>query len=72
MDRTGAALGIDVTIRRLPTEVTQAEALAAVAELNKQPHVDAVMVEIPVPTGLNCDELFSKVIFLLGLLPHNP
>ena len=80
MDKTGAALGVDVTIKRLPSEATQTEALAAVSELNRRPNVDAVMVELPVPASLNYDELLSQVtqyddplccllLLLLVLLP---
>ena len=39
--------------RRLPVTTTQEELLAAIAELNRDPAVDAFLVQLPLPAGLD-------------------
>jgi methylenetetrahydrofolate dehydrogenase (NADP+)/methenyltetrahydrofolate cyclohydrolase len=41
--------GIDATDLRLPVEISEAELLAKVAELDDDPAVDAILVQLPLP-----------------------
>jgi len=41
--------GIDATDLRLPAEISEAELLAKVAELDNDPGVDAILVQLPLP-----------------------
>ncbi len=50
-----AALGISSRDVRLPATATQDEVLAAVAELNADPAVDAFILQYPFPAGLDYD-----------------
>jgi methylenetetrahydrofolate dehydrogenase (NADP+)/methenyltetrahydrofolate cyclohydrolase len=46
-------IGIRSTIRRLPAEVSEAELLAVVAELNQDPEVDGFIVQLPLPAHIS-------------------
>lgn len=48
-----AELGMHSVDRRLPADATQDQVLAAVAELNADPSVDAFIVQYPFPAGLD-------------------
>jgi methylenetetrahydrofolate dehydrogenase (NADP+)/methenyltetrahydrofolate cyclohydrolase len=45
--------GIDATDLRLPAETTEEELLAKVAELDADPQVDAVLVQLPLPDHID-------------------
>mmetsp|Transcript_11523 Transcript_11523/g.29070 ORF Transcript_11523/g.29070 Transcript_11523/m.29070 type:complete len:715 (-) Transcript_11523:23-2167(-) len=61
MDVAGEAVGVDVQLHRLDATAGQEDALAAVAELNGLPDVDAIMVEMPLPEGVTYDALVEAV-----------
>jgi methylenetetrahydrofolate dehydrogenase (NADP+) / methenyltetrahydrofolate cyclohydrolase len=46
-------IGIQSTIRRLPAEVSEADLLAVVAELNHDPEVDGFIVQLPLPAHIS-------------------
>ncbi len=46
-------IGIQSTIRRLPAEVSEADLLAVVAELNQDPEVDGFIVQLPLPAHIS-------------------
>lgn len=48
-----AEVGIASYHRRLPADATQADVHAAIAELNDDPQVDAFLVQLPLPAGLD-------------------
>jgi methylenetetrahydrofolate dehydrogenase (NADP+)/methenyltetrahydrofolate cyclohydrolase len=45
--------GIDATDLRLPAETTEADLLAKVAELDDDPEVDAILVQLPLPKHID-------------------
>jgi methylenetetrahydrofolate dehydrogenase (NADP+)/methenyltetrahydrofolate cyclohydrolase len=45
--------GIDATDLRLPAETTEADLLARVAELDADPEVDAILVQLPLPDQID-------------------
>jgi methylenetetrahydrofolate dehydrogenase (NADP+)/methenyltetrahydrofolate cyclohydrolase len=45
--------GIDATDLRLPAETSEAELLAKVAELDRDPGVDAILVQLPLPSHVD-------------------
>jgi methylenetetrahydrofolate dehydrogenase (NADP+) / methenyltetrahydrofolate cyclohydrolase len=47
------AAGMHSVTRRLPAETTQAELLAVVDELNRDPAIHGVLVQLPLPKGLD-------------------
>jgi len=60
--KAAIAAGIDATDLRLPDETTEAELLAKVEELDADPKVDAILVQLPLPKQI--DE--AKVIRALA------
>ena len=60
--KAAVAAGIDATDLRLPEETTEAELLAKVEELDADPQVDAILVQLPLPKQI--DE--AKVIRALA------
>jgi methylenetetrahydrofolate dehydrogenase (NADP+)/methenyltetrahydrofolate cyclohydrolase len=51
--KAAVAAGIDATDLRLPATTTQDELLAKVAELNADDAVDALLVQLPLPDGID-------------------
>ena len=60
--KAAVAAGIDATDLRLPEETSEAELLAKVEELDADPDVDAILVQLPLPKQI--DE--AKVIRALA------
>ena len=46
---------------RLPATASQAEVLAAVAKLNADPSVDAILVQLPLPRHLDAEAVIAAV-----------
>jgi methylenetetrahydrofolate dehydrogenase (NADP+)/methenyltetrahydrofolate cyclohydrolase len=59
--RDCGAIGMTSVDRRLPTTATQAEVEAVIDELNRDPSVDAFIVQYPFPPGLDYDAAILKV-----------
>lgn len=51
-DRAAAQAGLDARTIRLPEEVAEAELLAVIAQLNADPAVDGILVQLPLPPGI--------------------
>ena len=51
--KAAVAAGIDATDLRLPEETTEAELLAKVEELDADPEVDAILVQLPLPKQID-------------------
>jgi methylenetetrahydrofolate dehydrogenase (NADP+)/methenyltetrahydrofolate cyclohydrolase len=51
--KAAIAAGIDATDLRLPEETTEAELLARVEELDADPEVDAILVQLPLPKQID-------------------
>ena len=60
--KAAVAAGIDATDLRLPEETSEADLLAKVEELDADPEVDAILVQLPLPKQI--DE--AKVIRALA------
>ena len=52
-DKAASAAGITVQTRKLPAETTQAELEAVVLELNEDAAVHGILVQLPLPKGLD-------------------
>src|SRR6478752_3343485 len=53
--------GFDATDLRLPTETTQQELLDELAELNESDDVDAILVQLPLPSHLDEEQVIRAV-----------
>ena len=54
-------LGFHAEVRRLPTDVSEAEVLAAVAELNGRGEIDGILVQLPLPSHVNTLRVMAAV-----------
>jgi methylenetetrahydrofolate dehydrogenase (NADP+)/methenyltetrahydrofolate cyclohydrolase len=59
--RAAAASGIDARRRSLPASARQGEVLDAVAELNADPAVHGIIVQLPLPAGLDPVEVQEAI-----------
>ncbi|MBN8967160.1 MAG: bifunctional methylenetetrahydrofolate dehydrogenase/methenyltetrahydrofolate cyclohydrolase FolD [Rhizobiales bacterium] len=46
---------------KLPTDVSQAELLALIAKLNRDPVVHGILVQLPLPVGLNTESVINAI-----------
>ncbi|QDS89435.1 Tetrahydrofolate dehydrogenase/cyclohydrolase [Rosistilla oblonga] len=53
--------GIDSQLHRLDASTSQAELIAVVERLNNDPHVDGILVQLPLPAGLDEREVLDVV-----------
>ncbi|MCS6987181.1 MAG: bifunctional methylenetetrahydrofolate dehydrogenase/methenyltetrahydrofolate cyclohydrolase FolD [Sphingomonadaceae bacterium] len=54
-------VGIRSLEHRLPADVTQGRLLALVAELNANPEVDGILVQLPLPPGCDAREVVAAI-----------
>ena len=54
-------IGIRSTMHVLPATVTQQELLGLIDTLNNDPSVHGILVQLPLPAGLNSDEILTKI-----------
>lgn len=69
-----AELGIEASLLRLPTSITEAELLAEIAQLNTDPAVDGFFVQFPLPQGLSEARIAAAIApgkDIDGLHPEN-
>lgn len=59
--RAAARVGIAARHVHLPAHITQADALAAIHQLNEDDSVDGIIIQLPVPEGLDRDELLYQI-----------
>lgn len=52
---------VDVRDHKLPATTTQAELMALVAALNRDPVVDGILVQLPLPKGLDSDAVIRAI-----------
>jgi methylenetetrahydrofolate dehydrogenase (NADP+)/methenyltetrahydrofolate cyclohydrolase len=72
--RASAEIGIDGRTLRLPATITQADLRAEVERLNADPTVHGIIVQMPLPEGLDGDAATSAVLpakDVDGLHPQN-
>jgi methylenetetrahydrofolate dehydrogenase (NADP+)/methenyltetrahydrofolate cyclohydrolase len=53
--------GVDVRDHKLPATTSQAELLALVDELNKDPNVDGILVQMPLPPQIDSDVIIRAL-----------
>ena len=56
-----AEVGIWTFDHRLPVTTTQAELLALVERLNREPEVDGILVQLPLPAGLDARQVLLAI-----------
>ncbi|WP_149538214.1 bifunctional methylenetetrahydrofolate dehydrogenase/methenyltetrahydrofolate cyclohydrolase FolD [Siccirubricoccus phaeus] len=60
-DRAAAAAGFDSATLHLPPTATEAELLAVIAELNADPAVDGILVQLPLPPQIRAEAAIAAV-----------
>ena len=68
------AAGMTSFEHRLPADVSQGDLLALVAKLNRDPAVHGILVQLPLPKGLNTEAVIGAIDpakDVDGLHPHN-
>jgi methylenetetrahydrofolate dehydrogenase (NADP+)/methenyltetrahydrofolate cyclohydrolase len=60
-DRAAQSVGIAARTIRLPATAQQAELLAVVAQLNADPDVDGILVQLPLPKGLDTQAVIRTI-----------
>ena len=60
-DRAATQAGIDVRTIRLPAETTQAGLLTRIAELNADPAVDGILVQLPLPSHIDSAAVVNAI-----------
>ncbi len=55
------AVGMRSFERRLPEQTTEQELLSVVAELNADPQVDGILVQLPLPVAINADRVIEAI-----------
>ena len=59
--KLGARLGIDVRVERFPATVGTPELLAAVAGWNRDRFVHGILVELPLPSAVNKEQVLAAI-----------
>lgn len=59
--RSSIEAGIESFAHDLPASTSEAEILALVASLNLDPRVDGILVQLPLPKGVNADRVMDAV-----------
>ncbi len=60
-ERTAKKLGIETFDHRIPEDIPQADLLALIKSLNADPKVDGILIQLPLPSGLNEQEALRTV-----------
>lgn len=60
-EKAALEVGMEGKVHRLPASVTQAALLGLVAELNRDPNVDGILVQLPLPAGLDAQAIVQSV-----------
>ena len=60
-ERTAKKLGIETFDHRIPEDIPQADLLALIKSLNADPKVDGILIQLPLPSGLNEQEALRSV-----------
>jgi methylenetetrahydrofolate dehydrogenase (NADP+)/methenyltetrahydrofolate cyclohydrolase len=58
---TGKSIGIGGNIHHLPKTATETEIIDLINKLNNDPNITAVMVQLPLPDGLNTDKIINTI-----------
>ncbi len=60
-EKLARACGFYTEEIRLPSTVSPSEALEAIQSFNKNPQIDGILLQLPLPAGLNQDELLDAI-----------
>jgi methylenetetrahydrofolate dehydrogenase (NADP+)/methenyltetrahydrofolate cyclohydrolase len=60
-EKTSAGVGMRGLVHRLPGDTTQADLMAKVAELNADRTVDGILVQLPLPKGLDSQAVVHAI-----------
>jgi methylenetetrahydrofolate dehydrogenase (NADP+)/methenyltetrahydrofolate cyclohydrolase len=60
-DRAAQSVGIEARTIRLPAATGQAELMAVVAGLNADPGIDGILVQLPLPSGLDTQAVIQSI-----------
>lgn len=60
-ERMASELGITAVVERYPETVSQAEMMSRLAELNDDPSVDGILVQLPLPAHLDTNVILRTV-----------
>lgn len=55
------AAGFDSILHRLPEETTQDELLSLVEEMNNDPRIDGILVQLPLPRHMDSDSIIAAI-----------
>lgn len=61
-EKVAAELGMHATLHRLPVTTTQGELEALVDQLNADPAIHGILIQSPLPAGLQIKPLFQRVL----------
>jgi methylenetetrahydrofolate dehydrogenase (NADP+) / methenyltetrahydrofolate cyclohydrolase len=73
-ERASQALGINGRMEQLPGTITQAELIARIHELNREPEIDGILVQLPLPEPLDSAAVIAAIDprkDVDGLTPEN-
>ncbi len=59
--RAAGKIGIDAETREIPADVAQADLEALIDELGSDPTVDGILVQLPLPDGLDADPVIRRI-----------
>jgi methylenetetrahydrofolate dehydrogenase (NADP+)/methenyltetrahydrofolate cyclohydrolase len=60
-EREGQKVGIDVHVYKLDSDTTQAQLEVVIDFLNKDQLIDGILLQLPLPLGLNTDAAIKKI-----------
>lgn len=60
-EKAAAEVGMEGRVHRLPNTVTEGEVLGRVRELNLDPGVDGILVQLPLPQGINAGLVLDQM-----------
>ncbi|MDQ6768212.1 MAG: bifunctional 5,10-methylenetetrahydrofolate dehydrogenase/5,10-methenyltetrahydrofolate cyclohydrolase [Candidatus Eremiobacteraeota bacterium] len=59
--KSAAAIGVKIDIRHLPANASTNDVLIAVADIVDDPHIQAMMVQRPLPAGLDAERIAEEI-----------
>lgn len=60
-EREAKKVGIDTHLYKCPENISENEALELISHLNKDPQIDGILVQLPLPKELNADKIISAI-----------
>jgi methylenetetrahydrofolate dehydrogenase (NADP+)/methenyltetrahydrofolate cyclohydrolase len=59
--KLGARVGVEVRVQRFPEEATTPELITAIAAWNCDPAINGILVELPLPAGVDKDQVLAAI-----------